>query len=584
MGRSSDAGWESETIDLVGGVEGSVMASGGHFVRQIPHVNLLPSTRISSSQGSGTAPKGQKNSLPARLTLRPNEINELQIGGYRLFITPFLRPTCDFLFNDLDSRYQDWQNLFPSPDSFWYCGHCERSATRVAVAKLAPVACELSACEKEDLKDFIRRRECLEPLGSDNRCLERILAIYDGNNGSETPLVVSSLNMTAVTFEQKLVEKKSFKIGDIKDMLEELLTALALHDIEHGGISKSTIFVDDNGRVYLRGFMKPANLRRLGQDVQDLFEVFRSLTPCYPDFRFYKYLSQPFDSVEHARNHFPLPDATFDEISWTRYNRVYEEIPNHAPALTYIAIGQLCDMLLLEEPSEAASYINILGDLHRSPRLGADFDHCTLHDFKKAFPALSHRRLPRTWYGRVPILKLAGYGTFIECSRLRLWAGRECVDHFDRTYADYPFLDVVSHEGSLNGSHAAVRDVPDIVECLNLPKDLFSSVARQGEDTARIPRFLYHLQTTSISLTEASNGEISWSTSDVGKPSIQRSGFAKLLQRKHEYPHIFKIIPRVLLDDFKSTITRDPPVRPEVDEVPSFRFKNRRKASLPQAE
>ncbi|KAL8724671.1 MAG: hypothetical protein Q9166_007822, partial [cf. Caloplaca sp. 2 TL-2023] len=690
MGRSLNVGWQSDTIDSVEGVEGQVIDSGGHFVRQIPHVNLLPSTRfdderatpeiarqtlvevaeiqqasiigrsprnpivlhekserlspiswqhirfrcfggiwavedlgstsgtivngiyiqgrrqsssssrsskrsfstsvqdihysfsasISSSQGSDIASQGKEKSLPSRLTLRPNEINEVQIGGYRLFITPFLRPTSESFLDDLDSRYQNWQDLFPSPDSFWYCSHCERSATRVAVAKLAPVACELSACEKEDLKDFIRRRDRLKPLGNNDRCLERILAIFDGNDGRETPLVASLLNMTAVTLEQKLAEEEAFELCDIKDMLKELLTALALHDIDHGGISKSTIFVDDYGRVHLRGFMKPANLRRLGQDVQDLFEVFRCITPCYPDFKFYKYLSQPCDSVEHARDQFPLPDAAFDEISWTRDVHVYEEVPKHAPALTYIAIGQLCDMLLLENPSEAASYIDKLRDLRRSRRQGVDFDHCTLHDFKKAFPALSHQRLPRTWYGRVPVLKLTGYGTFIECSRLRLWAGRECVDIFDRTYANYPFLDVVSDEGSLNGSYAADRDAPKIVECLKLPKDLFSSGPRQGGDIARTPRFLYYLQIISISLMEASNGEISWSTSDVGEPSIQRSGFAKLLQEKHEYPHIFKIIPRALLDEFKSTMTHEPPLRPDVEEVPSFGFKNRRRASL----
>lgn len=41
MGRFSDASWQSDTIDSVEGVEGQVIASGGHFVRQIPHVSLL---------------------------------------------------------------------------------------------------------------------------------------------------------------------------------------------------------------------------------------------------------------------------------------------------------------------------------------------------------------------------------------------------------------------------------------------------------------------------------------------------------------------------------------------------------------
>lgn len=45
MGRSSDVGWQSDTIDSVEGVEGQVIDSGGHFARQIPHVNLLPSAR-----------------------------------------------------------------------------------------------------------------------------------------------------------------------------------------------------------------------------------------------------------------------------------------------------------------------------------------------------------------------------------------------------------------------------------------------------------------------------------------------------------------------------------------------------------
>ncbi|KAI4281133.1 MAG: hypothetical protein L6R35_005738 [Caloplaca aegaea] len=523
--------------------------------------------------------EGKPTTIPPRLTLRPNEINEVQIGGHRLFITPFMRPTCELPFDDLDGRYQDWQGLFGSPDSFWYCNHCERSATRVAVAKLAPVSCELRACEKEDLEDFNRRSELLQPQGADDRCLERILAVFDGNDGRDTPFVASLLPMTALSFEQKIAEGEAFELSEVKDMVNELLTALALHDIDHGGISKSTIFVDDNGRVHLRGFLRPAILRRLGQDVEDLFRVFRSVITRYPDFKFYRYLSEPFDSVEHARTDFPTPDAVFDEITWTRNVTVYGEVPKDLPKLKHVAIGQLCDMLLLEHPSEAASYINKLRDLRRSPRLGAESDHCILHDFKKAFPTLSHQRLSRTWYGRVPVLNLTGYGTFIECSRLRLWAARKCVDVFDRTYADYPFLDVVSDEGSLTGSYAAERDVPGIVDCLKLPKSLFSNVPRQGGDIARIPRFLYYLQSISISLMESSNGEISWSTRDVGEPSVECSGFAKLLQEKHEYPHIFKIIPRALLDEFKSTITHEPPLPPEVEKLPSFEFKNRRRAS-----
>lgn len=233
-------------------------------------------------------------------------------------------------------------------------------------------------------------------------------------------------------------------------------------------------------------------------------------------------------------------------------------------------------MLLLEHPSEAASYINKLRELRRARGLGADFDHCILHDFKKAFPALSYRRLPRTWYPRVPVLKLTGYGTFVECSRLRLWAGREFVDAFDGTYADYEFLDVVSDEGSLEGSYAAVKDVTDIVGCLGLPKDPFSSLPRQEEHVTTRPKFLFYLQNISVSLLESSDGTVSWSTGEVDEPSKERSGFAKLVQEKHEYPHIFKMVPRVLLDEFKSTIAHEPPFLPEVEEEPSFGFRGRR--------
>ena len=699
IGRSSDVGWQPESIDSIELVEGQVIDCEGHFLRQIPHVNLLPgyspahdsehdsfdneratpeiarqtlvevaeiqhasiigrsprnpivlhekpdtfspvswqhirfrcfggiwtvedlgstsgtivngiyiqgrrqqsssrssskrsfstsvqdihssfSAIMSSSQGSDIASLGKEKLLPSRLTLRPNETNEVQIGGHRLVITPFMRPTSESPFNDLDSSYQDWKRLFPSPDSFWYCNHCERSANRVALAKFAPVACQLSTCGKEDLKDFIARRERLTPLGNNDRCLERILAIFDGDNGRDTPFVASLFHMTAVSFEQKIAEKEAFELCDIKDMLKDLLTALALHDIDHGGISESTIFVDDCGQVHLRGFMSPAKLRRLGQDVQDLFDVFRTITPCRPDFKFYTYLSKTFDSVEHARIHFPSPDAVFDEILWHRDVHVYEEVPKHAPALTYVAIGQLCDMLLLESPSKAASYINKLRDLRRSRRLGADFDHCTFHDLKEAFPALTHRRMPRTWVGRVPILHLSGYGTFVECSRLRLWAGRKCVDVFDRTYANYPFLDVVSNEESLNGSYAARKDVAEIVSRLELSTSLFfPSLPHQEEDVTMIPKFLFYLQDISVSLLESFDGRFSWSTGEASDQNIEPAEFAKLVQTKPEYPHIFKIIPRALLDEFKSTIVAEPPLLPKVEEVPPFQIGNRKRAS-----
>ncbi|KAI4099899.1 MAG: hypothetical protein LQ345_007477, partial [Seirophora villosa] len=493
----------------------------------VPDLHPSFSAAGSSFQGSDIASRGGKDIIPSRLTLRPNEINEVRIGGHRLIITPFMQPTSDSCFDDLNNQGR----FFPSPDSFWYCSHCERRATQVAVAKLTPVACELSACPKEDLEDFLERQEQLTPQGMDDRCLERILAIFDGKDGRETPIVASLFHMTAVSLEQKIAEKEAFELCDVKYMLEDLLTALSLHDIDHGGISKSTIFVDDSGRVHLRGFMRPANLRRLGQDVQDLFDVFRSIkpccadfksrryhfrsvTPCCADFKFCRYLSGTFDSVEHARMHFPSPDAAFREVTWDRDVRVYEKVPEHAPALTYVAIGQLCDMLLLENPSEATSYINKLRDLRRPGVLGAEFDHCLLDDFQKAFPALNHRPLPRTSFGRVPVLNLSGFGSFIECSRLRLWASRESVDVFDGTYAKYPFLDVVSDEGSLNGSYAAGKDVPEIVSCLNLPTNLFSSLPRQEEDVAGIPRFLFYLQDVSISLLETSDGKFSWSTGE----------------------------------------------------------------------
>lgn len=322
--------------------------------------------------------------------------------------------------------------------------------------------------------------------------------------------------------------------------------------------------------------MRPANLRRLGQDVKDLLGVFSSITPRYPDFKFYRYLSESFDSVERARSQFPAPDASFDEITWTKNVHVYQEVSKHEPTLTYVAIGQVCDMLLLEHPSEAASCINKLRELRRARGPSADFDHCVLHDLKKAFPALSHRRLPRTCYPRVPVLKFTGYGTFVECSRLRLWTGRQFVDAFDRTYADYEFFDVVSDDGSLDGSYAAAKDVPDIVGCLGLLKDPFSSLPRQEEDVTTRPKFLFYLQNVSVSLLESSDGTISWSTGEEDDPSIERSGFAKLVQQKHEYPHIFKTVPRVLLDEFKSTIAHEPPFLPEVEEEPSFRFRERR--------
>ncbi|KAL8709388.1 MAG: hypothetical protein Q9220_005882 [cf. Caloplaca sp. 1 TL-2023] len=169
-----------------------------------------------------------------------------------------------------------------------------------------------------DLKDFIKRRDSLKSLGEDDRCLERILAIYDGNGREEMPLVATLSILTAASLEQRLKEGEAFELDDVKAALQELLTALALHDIDHGGISESTIMVDNHKRFYLRGLLRPAMMRRHRQDVQDLFKVFRPITPRYQDIKFYKYLSHPFHSVEHARDNFPTPDAEIHAISWTR--------------------------------------------------------------------------------------------------------------------------------------------------------------------------------------------------------------------------------------------------------------------------
>ncbi|CAL8584288.1 hypothetical protein XPA_009892 [Xanthoria parietina] len=42
FGRSSDAGWQSRTIDTVEVVEDQRLDTGGHFQRQISHVSILP--------------------------------------------------------------------------------------------------------------------------------------------------------------------------------------------------------------------------------------------------------------------------------------------------------------------------------------------------------------------------------------------------------------------------------------------------------------------------------------------------------------------------------------------------------------
>ena len=182
------------------------------------------------------------------------------------------------------------------------------------MTKFAFVICELSACEKENLKDFIARKSRLTSLDNNDKCLKRILAIFDDNDEREISFVASLLQMTTISLKQKIAKEKVFEFCHVKNILKELLTTLTLHDIDHESISKSTIFVDDCERVHLRDFMRLANLRRLDQNVQDLFDVFKSITTCRSNFKFYKYLSETFDSIEHARIHFLSPDVAFDEI------------------------------------------------------------------------------------------------------------------------------------------------------------------------------------------------------------------------------------------------------------------------------
>ena len=550
------------------------------FSTSVSDLHYSFSASMSSSQDSLNASQGREASLPSRLTLRPNEINEIRIGAHRLFITPFFGPGGNPFRDKIDDRYQYWQDLFPSSESFWYCSHCKEAASRVAVAKLAPIICEISACDIEDLEDFSTRKELLKPLGNDDRCLERILAIFNDNDATERPLIAILRDIKVITLEQRLRESKALELCDIKDMLQELLKALALHQIDHGDISTSTISVDDCERVHLRGFMRPARLRRHGQDVSDLFEIFRRMTSSHVDFRFYTYLSQSFISVKHARDSFPFPDATFDYIHWSRNFRIHQEGPQQQPEERYVAIGQICDMLLLTNPSEAASSIDKLRQLRRFPRPSANFDHCVLRALQEAFPAMFLKALPRTWLGQVPVLCLAGYGTFVECSRLRLWADRGHVGIFDREYADYPFLDVVSEEEELNGSYAAANNIIEMARCLGLPEDVFSSMQSLEGVSAKIPKFLFYLRAFSISAMETSEGDISWTTSDIGQPKIRHSAFAKLLQKRHQYPYIFKLVPRALLDDFKSSISLEPPSYFTTPELPPFRFRNRNRALL----
>ena len=178
-------------------------------------------------------------------------------------------------------------------------------------------------------------------------------------------------------------------------MLKDFLTTLMFHDINHENILKSTIFVDDCERVHFRDFMKLANFWRLDQNVQDFFDVFKSIALCRSNFIFYKYLFEIFDSFEFARNHFFSFDVAFYEIMWNKNIHIYEKISKHISKLTYIVIDQLCDMLLLENSFEIVNYINKLRDLRKSWKLDVDFDHCTFRDFQKTFLTLIHERLSR---------------------------------------------------------------------------------------------------------------------------------------------------------------------------------------------
>ena len=214
------------------------------------------------------------------------------------------------------------------------------------MAKFAPVTCELRTCEKDDLEDFIRRREQLTPLGKENKCLERVLAIFDGNDGSEGPFVATLAHTTARSLEQITVEDEVLEPDTVRGMLEDLLSALSLHKIDHGSISKPTIFRDDTGQVYLRGFMRSAKSRRLGQDLQDLFKVFRSLTSPHSDHKFNIYLHEHFNSIEHARDQFPSPDAEFGEIFWSREIYLHRDQSGRLGSSSFFAIGQLCEALL----------------------------------------------------------------------------------------------------------------------------------------------------------------------------------------------------------------------------------------------
>lgn len=135
---------------------------------------------------------------------------------------------------------------------------------------------------------------------------------------------------------------------------------------------------------------------------------------------------------------------------------------------------------------------------------------------------------------------------------------------------------------SLNGSYATGKGILEIVRCLDLPGDLLTSLSRQKEDNATIPKFLYYLQEISVSLLENSDGRFLWSTSEVSKPSIQPLEFAKLARIKYEYPYIFKVVPRALLDDFKSTITHESPSLLTSEEELRFEFKLGKRASRPR--
>ena len=163
-------------------------------------------------------------------------------------------------------------------------------------------------------------------------------------------------------------------------------------------------------------------------------------------------------------------------------------------------------------------------------------------------------------FTRIPLLNLTGYGIFVECSRLRLWAARQSVEVFDREYAKYGFLDVVSDDENLNGSYASSKDVAKIVYCLNLPEDPFAKLRCHEQNTVTRPKFLFYMRDLLASVVKHHDNQVSWLTSKGVEPNIPHSDFAQLVNGGHKYPHIFTTVPRGSLDEFTSTIASESPL------------------------